>query len=686
MRFTFFALVAALSASSAHAQFGNLPWTLKGEPNGIATISAAGIHIVTSNVSPCVAPQGGLTYFEAIAPLSGTVKVRLDFVNQDTWGQPEVFENAVVLVNGVVTFVTPLGAGPLNDTHADVTFHVDAGDTFGLGAWGVACNGGPSVTDFTLFTFTPDALPSLGDPTLYARYGKKNEAFGTAVAGADVDGDGLAESIVGAPQAPGGGAVYVYSGLTGTQLYVLPSPQSGSSFGAAVANLGDVDQDGCDDLAIGAPLWTSAGQAVGAVFARSGQTGAPLWQRSGPGADDQFGQCVANAGDVDGDGTNDVVTGAPGPGFATAHVFSGATGAPRFTLQPPTSSPNSFFGIAVSTAADANADGFDDVAVGAVFDNAGTPQGGSVRVFSSATQQVLTTVYGSVGAGFGGSIATAGDLDHDGVVDLIACSKTQTIAQGAVKVFSAASGLSLLDLSTSPFGFLRVAHVGATDDVDGDGTPDLLLALVSAAGTVRVVSGATGGEILSIPIAPPGVTSTMSFSLRAMGIPDVNGDGIGDVVVGSKENFDSQVNPGQFGYGRALVASAWCSPASKIGTSCTATTGSTPRLEAGNCIARGATTELRLLDGDGGALTLIAFATQTSGTPLGLGCSAYLTAPMFVFSIQALPGLGVGHGALSIVAALPPIGPYALYLQAFMSDAAHPNGFVATNAVKIDVR
>jgi hypothetical protein len=138
------------------------------------------------------------------------------------------------------------------------------------------------------------------------------------------------------------------------------------------------------------------------------------------GADD-FGSAVANAGDVNNDGVPDIIVGAEAAGQSApgdAYVFSGADWSVLHSFQG--AGNNGLFGRSVSGAGDVNADGFDDVMVGAPFPfNNSNP--GVVRVFSGADGSILYTFNGGGARGelFGQSIAYAGDLNGDSHPDLI---------------------------------------------------------------------------------------------------------------------------------------------------------------------------------------------------------------------------------------------------------------------------
>lgn len=251
-------------------------------------------------------------------------------------------------------------------------------------------------------------------------------SFGYAVSGVpDTDGDGRGDLLVGAPDEDPGtsptscGRAYLYSGRTGSLIHKLlpPAPQAFGSFGYAVAGLGDVDGDGRGDIAVGAPRENPNGTPVnsGRVHIYSGATGLRRITIQSPGMMENgfFGTAVAGMGDADGDGWPDLVVGAPleHPGNSPvdcgrAYIYSGRTGALRHKLLPPAPEPNGQFGISVAGVPDTNADGRADAIVGAW--NEGGDRSGRAHVYTGATGARMFTIQPPApqpNGRFGGSVA-----------------------------------------------------------------------------------------------------------------------------------------------------------------------------------------------------------------------------------------------------------------------------------------
>ena len=227
----------------------------------------------------------------------------------------------------------------------------------------------------------------------------------------DVDGDGVADYVIGAF-----GGAYVYSGATGVNLHTW-EPRSGR-FGAAVDGAGDLDGDGFEDLLVGAPDESVAGLMDGRVVVYSGRDGSILLDLHGSGDGDGFGSIVRGGQDLDGDGVADLLVGAylPSPGGSVLAV-SGATGA---LLHQWSGSSSDDFEIdfvarGVAYAGDLDLDGVCDVLIGA-SDGAG---GGRVHVLSGRTKLPLFELSDGSSYSFGEAVAAQGDTNGDGLLDLL---------------------------------------------------------------------------------------------------------------------------------------------------------------------------------------------------------------------------------------------------------------------------
>jgi hypothetical protein len=205
----------------------------------------------------------------------------------------------------------------------------------------------------------------------------------------DADNDGWADFAVGVPGLNGGtGKVYVYSGQGG----VLATPSgetAGDDFGHSVSGAGDVNHDGYDDIIVGAPYYNGG---AGRAYLYSVHDGAVLHTIDHVGAGDYFGHAVSGirncfssdytTGDVDGDGCDDVIVGAMGTELA--EVYSGQAGALLCTWTG--DQTGDAYGWSVSGAGDVDNDGFPDVIVGAYLHDAAYTDEGRAYVFTNAPE------------------------------------------------------------------------------------------------------------------------------------------------------------------------------------------------------------------------------------------------------------------------------------------------------------
>ena len=254
--------------------------------------------------------------------------------------------------------------------------------------------------------------------------------FGYAVSsGPDANGDGIGDILVGAPRATAGGAAEVgeallFSGADGSFLRSWAGEVDGDFFGGAVALVEDLDGDALADVVVGAPLTELLETPLaGVVEVYSGSTGARIHRFEG-GAGGKLGFFVSDAHDVDGDGFTDILIAEPygesgglRPGLASLH--SGATGA--LLQQWVGEADGDNFGWGVAGVRDVSCDGVPDLLVGARFHAAGgLTAAGRAYLYSGADYSLLRTFDGAAaGSWYGYSVADAGDTNADGFHDFL---------------------------------------------------------------------------------------------------------------------------------------------------------------------------------------------------------------------------------------------------------------------------
>ncbi|HEX2896552.1 MAG TPA: integrin alpha [candidate division Zixibacteria bacterium] len=230
---------------------------------------------------------------------------------------------------------------------------------------------------------------------LYVFTGKAAfDYFGYTVSGAgDVNNDGYDDVVIGAlanhdNNPDSAGQVFVFSGLDGDTLYTFTGPNVSEKFGYSVAGAGDVNNDGYSDIIIGAPQNSDSGAQAGKVYVFSGLDGDTLYRFWGEEAGDKFGTAVASAGDVNDDNYDDIIIGAPLFDLSffnggEAYIISGQTGIGINRISAP--GPDDEFSSAVASAGDVDGDGKSDVIVGARLNNNNGSDAGFATVMSQGT-------------------------------------------------------------------------------------------------------------------------------------------------------------------------------------------------------------------------------------------------------------------------------------------------------------
>ncbi len=329
------------------------------------------------------------------------------------------------------------------------------------------------------------AISGLDGGVLYTIYGAAAvDHFGWSLARlGDLNGDGISELIIGSPdndfQSPNAGAVRVASGADGATLFSVHGFVPGAGLGTSVCAAGDLDGDGRVDFHAGAPFDSSAAPLAGCVDSYSGAGGALLARKFGAAASDRLGIAIANAGDLDLDGRPDLLAGADQPDLDTGYVLvcSGRTGATLRTLSG--SDRGERFGCALAGGLDIDGDAIPDIAVGANLAELNHQATGAVRVFSGLGGTPCFSVFGAgAGESFGCSVAMLADLDGDGLAELGVGGAFEAGVQSASGVVRAISSRTRRPYQVwhgKSGGDRFGAALCAVPDRDGDGLGELLV-------------------------------------------------------------------------------------------------------------------------------------------------------------------------------------------------------------------
>ena len=387
--------------------------------------------------------------------------------------------------------------------------------------------------------------------------------FGISVSGVpDINGDGRWEVVVGCDELKnieGCGDGRIFDGATGQLLGVCYPSNSGvwSMFGDCVSGVPDVNGDGCGDVVVSACYEHN-------VFIYDGKTRQILRVLHSPMGTDtgyNFGRVAAGIPDINGDGRGDVIVGSPteDPGASPyragrAYVFNGATGSLLHTLVSPNEEKEGVFGVSVVGVPDVNGDGRTDILVGSQESPTSVTKAGRVYMFDGATGNLLNSFVSpnkEVDGSFGWSLAGMPDVTGDGRGDILVGACFESLGGigpvGRVYLLNGATG-QLLHTFVSPYpvwyGDFGVS-VSSLPDVTGDGYADILIGAcyewaggIEKAGKVYVYDGRSR-QLVHV-LASPNAQYFGSFGISVAGLPDVNGDGWGDAVIGA---YGESVSP-----------------------------------------------------------------------------------------------------------------------------------------------
>lgn len=298
---------------------------------------------------------------------------------------------------------------------------------------------------------------------------------------------------------------------------------------------------------VGSPSTLIAGiQEAGKVTAISSLTGVEIFTNFGSAAEDELGFSLDTGYDLNGDGWNDILVGAPSAqvGALTRagyiRVLSGLDGSTLLEIQ--NTAAEDQFGWSVSWLGDLNGDGKPDFLVGAPQSSpGGNTNAGSVFVYSGSSGSLLYRLDGqNPGDSFGYAVAKIGDVDGDGIPDFAVgapfASPSGLQQAGIVYVYSGASGSLLYSIDGDEIGAGLGFSLSSLGDINGDGIPEILVSAPDSspdgreeAGSVYIFSGLDGSQLLHFA----GPISGEEVGISVSAICDLDNDGFPDLALGS---------------------------------------------------------------------------------------------------------------------------------------------------------
>lgn len=369
--------------------------------------------------------------------------------------------------------------------------------------------------------------------------GAAGDYYGVSVADAgDLDGDGFSDVIIGSI-----GAAYVYYGSrTGLAATADTTLTGGTYFGASVAGAGDVDGDGYDDVIVGSHGgFTGTGTAYVYHGSAAGLATSPTTTLSADDTGTYFGLTVSGAGDVDGDGYDDVAVAAYYADGVDGRVtvYRGSAAGVSATADTTLSGADEQgLGYGLAGAGDVNGDGYDDLIVGAYLT---ASRDGAAFVYHGSASGLATTadtsLYGTGTGSLGWAVAGLGDIDADGYDDVAIGSPYD--GDGLVDVYHGSSsgiGSSATLTLSAPAGAAAFGYALGGADVNFDGFADLFAGAPntsSVTGEAYVFEGSSAG-LSAVPTTLTGGSAGEAFGGAVSSAGDIDGDGYDDMLVGAE--------------------------------------------------------------------------------------------------------------------------------------------------------
>lgn len=354
----------------------------------------------------------------------------------------------------------------------------------------------------------------------------------------DVDGDGYGDVAISEPGYSSTlGRVYVLSGATGEIWWQVDSSWTGQ--GPRVSAAGDFNKDGYADFIVSDPTNFQPGNIGGFAMVFDGWN-RTLLQWTGGALDEQWGFSTDGAGDLDGAGASEILIGAKGWGSGRGRLY--VYGSLFASIDGEVAWPG--LGHDVANAGDVNRDGTPDIVASATSVNVISGGPGKVYVFSGTDRSLIQAWSDPGNNGFGASVAGPGDANADGYADIVVGLPFYSgidSQRGRALVYSGQDGSVLHTLDGYDAGGRFGWNVDGLGDVNGNGCADFLVSAYderapgpgNEVGAVHVFDGWSGKLLQSYKSEnQPGFNSD-DYGFAAASAGEIDGDGRKDVIVGA---------------------------------------------------------------------------------------------------------------------------------------------------------
>ncbi len=495
---------------------------------------------------------------------------------------------AAFIYHGSTSGVSNIAAATIKTSYKNAHFGISvssAGDVNGDGFADVIVGADAySNAKGAAFVYHGSASGVSTTPAAILKSDQEDARFGASVSNAgDVNGDKYDDIIIGSWLYDNGemdeGAAFLYlggpTGVSTSSSVIIESNQIGAHLGISVSSAGDVNADGFADVVVGSEHYdngeTDEGQAFVYHGSASGISNTPSAKMESNMANAWFGGSVSGAGDLNGDGYDDVIVGAhaykkyktyKGLPYIYDEDFEGALfiyhGSGTGLSSTPVAVVESnwrytFFGNSVSGVGDLNGDGFDDLIVGASSYEYFEANEGAAFAYYGSASGIPTRANPSIEANylmtqFGISVSNAGDVNKDGYDDVIVGAMLYDHGEpneGAAFVYhGSASGISYTHsamVESNQTNANMGQSVSGAGDLNGDGYSDVIVGAwlydhgEVDEGAAFVYHGSASG-ISYIPSAMvESNQANANLGRSVSGAGDLNGDGYADIIVGAPE-------------------------------------------------------------------------------------------------------------------------------------------------------